>query len=102
MVVIFSMLLHWGHLYVHFFTDTNFFEIKKEVTLSKTTLQSTETSKDVCHACDFYFGDFIDNSNIPFLFKKSIETSYFTSFYKQNDFSYFKGSFFSLRAPPLF
>ncbi|KQB37057.1 hypothetical protein [Flavobacterium aquidurense] len=100
LTVLFAMLFQTIHSYEHVYRqltekrcDHQYVEGQKQITHS----HSVDTN---CHVCHFAFSTFIPNTfQALFFYKASIETSSI-SFYTKDTSNFFKGSLFSLRAPP--
>lgn len=100
LIVLFAMLFQTIHSYEHVYKqltekhcDHHNVEGQKQITHS-------HTADTNCHVCHFAFSTFIPNTFQALSFYKvTIETSS-VSFYTKDASTFFKGSLFSLRAPP--
>lgn len=100
LTVLFAMLFQTIHSYEHVYKQLTekychhqYVEGQKQITHSHTV----DTN---CHVCHFAFSTFIPNRFQALSFYKvTIETSS-VSFYAKDASTFFKGSLFSLRAPP--
>lgn len=101
MTVLFSILFQAVHSYEHHLELAEH-HCDHIYAKDKTEISHSHNIAEQCVVCHFNFSSF---TTTPFytlqLYKKHIEVN-FTLFYFEKHAAYFKGSFFSLRAPPIF
>jgi len=98
--VLFAMLFQTVHSYEHLFKQASEKHCVHNSTPGQKEITHVHSVDNTCHVCHFTFSTFIPNSfqNVSF-HKIIIETSY-SFFYVKSVSTFFKGSLFSLRAPP--
>lgn len=101
LIVLFAILFPAIHSYEHIL-DSNISEEKTELSVSeKPQFKSHLHSFHKCSICDFKFSA-VDTFEFGiFTFFKSIPVAKHILFYNEQYFLVFKGSLFSLRAPPI-
>ena len=100
LIVLFAILFPAVHSYEHIL-DTKLSKEKTEFSLSeKTEFKSKQHSYHHCSICDFKFSAVGTFEFAVFQFYKNISAVKHITFYSVQHFSFFKGSLFSLRAPP--
>jgi hypothetical protein len=99
--ILFSILFQSVHSYEH---HSELLAIKKcehQHSKNKTQIQHSHQSIDNCFTCGFSFS--FSTTLVPTIFefhqKSNVACAIFTN--SQSCFSFFKGSLFSLRAPPV-
>lgn len=102
LAVLFAIVLQNVHAYEHHFHQNTEQLVKIKTTTNKSTISNGHDFVEKCNLCDFHFSSFtaINFSSIEYFTAKA--TVYSVAFYHQIFPSVFNGSFFSLRAPPLF
>ena len=101
MTVLFSILFQSVHSYEHHFEFAEN-HCDHQYSKNKTEVSHGHHITEQCVVCHFNFSSFTTTSFYTLQFyKKQIEVN-FTLFNLENHSTYFKGSLFSLRAPPLF
>lgn len=100
LIVLFAILFPALHSYEHIL-DTQLTKEKIEFSVSeKPQFKAKLHSFHKCSICDFKFSA-VGTLEFPvFQFYKSTAVVKHVSFYNKPHFSFFKGSLFSLRAPP--
>jgi hypothetical protein len=100
LTVLFTMLFQTVHSYEHIYKqatekicDHQYADGQKQITHS----HSVENN---CHVCHFAFSTFIPNNFQTLSFHKVIVETTYIFFYTKVASTFFKGSLFSLRAPP--
>ncbi len=101
-VVLFSILFQSIHSYEHLAT-----EISQEICHHKNHLHKTEFTHqhngfEHCSICEFTFSTSIPTHFPTFEFKIAAIPAGISNFYFKENTQYFNGSYFSLRAPPIF
>lgn len=103
LTVLFSILFQSVHSYVHQ-SEINTEQIAKQK-FSKNKSEVTRNNHTInlkCAACDFQFSCFTASDFFLFQFVKTTIISTINAVVSTQKFSFFTGSFFSLRAPPTF
>lgn len=102
LVVLFSILFPAVHSYEHTFEQHSGKQKTEIKSINKNDFKVSNHVTEKCSICDFKFCTFAVNSLTPFEFNDSNTEIYFTSFFYFKTFStFFKGSLFALRAPPV-
>jgi hypothetical protein len=96
-----SFLLQTGHSYEHFFLEP-IKKICKHENSDKSKKQITHAHELVeqCKVCSFSVSSFIENSFQLFKVADFVGKAIYSSFKSDQNFSFYKGSLFALRAPP--
>ena len=110
-IIILNVLLSMAVLFSTLFQSIHSYEHHSEKLLAKHCLHLSSKNKtevthrhsviEKCFTCHFSFSSFITPDFYAFPFYTNSSIAYFPSFYSFQDSSFFKGSFFSLRAPPI-
>ncbi|CAN1490013.1 hypothetical protein MCETHM1_00167 [Flavobacteriaceae bacterium] len=99
--ILFSILFQAVHSYEHHSEQLAIKKCVHQHSKNKTQIQHSHQSIDNCFTCGFSFS--FSTTIVPTVFdffqKSNLATVLFSDF--QSHFSFFKGSFFSLRAPPI-
>jgi hypothetical protein len=69
---------------------------------SKTEITHAHAGFDHCFACEFTFSNFISPSKLTFITPKVQVATKYSPYYSKEVIQTFRGSLFSLRAPPRF
>ena len=102
LIVLFAILFPAAHSYEHIL-DTNLSKEKLEFSISeKPQFKAKLHSFHKCSICDFKFSAVGTFEFTVFQFYKNNVAVKHLSFYSQQHLAFFKGSLFSLRAPPAF
>lgn len=101
MAVLFSILLQSVHYYEHH-SEQITTKHSHQHSKNKTEINNDHSISEKCFTCDFSFSSFTTADFYVFQFHKNIPVKTCISFFTPQSSSFFKGSFFSLRAPPLF
>lgn len=100
--VLFAMLFQTVHSYEHILRQNSQKHCYHKYTAGQKEITHSHSVDANCHICHFAFSTFIPNSFQAYLFHNTtVETSY-KFFYTKSTTAFFKGSLFSLRAPPAF
>jgi len=100
--VLFAMLFQTIHSYEHIYKQITEKHCNHKYTASQKQITHSHSVENNCSVCHFAFSTFIPNSFQALSFHKvSVETSGIV-FYTKAVSTFFKGSLFALRAPPLF
>ncbi|MDR7211564.1 hypothetical protein J2W48_003519 [Flavobacterium piscis] len=101
LIVLFAILFPTIHSYEHF-PEQNSGKQKTEIhSLNKNEFKLSNHSTEKCSICDFKFSTFTSTLFSAFQFYKSTAVIYYSFFYFKTPSTFFKGSLFALRAPPL-
>lgn len=99
--VLFAMLFQTVHSYEHIYAQLTEKHCDHKYTSHKTQITHSHSVENNCHICHFAFSTFIPNSFQALSFHKlNLETS-FVFVYTKSVSTFFKGSLFALRAPPI-
>jgi len=101
-VVLFSILFQSFHSYEHLAKELSQEICHHKYKLHKTEFTHQHTSYERCSICEFTFSNYIPNDFSTFEFKLAAFPTSVSCYYFKENTQYFKGSFFSLRAPPSF
>ncbi|MGM8360974.1 hypothetical protein ACSV4D_03555 [Flavobacterium sp. ARAG 55.4] len=101
MAVLYSILFQAIHAYGHYSE-----EIAKKTTYhhsdNKVEINQNHSIFEKCSTCDFNFSSFTTTDFYVFPFCKNNTVKVFTSLFTKQHLSFFTGSLFALRAPPLY
>jgi hypothetical protein len=101
MAVLFSTLFQSIHSYEHHSEKLLAKHCPHLSSKNKTELTHRHSVIEKCFTCHFSFSSFTSPDFFTFLFTKNSSVAFFPSFYSFQHSSFFKGSLFSLRAPPV-
>lgn len=99
-VVLFSMLFQSFHSYKHLSKELSQEICHHKYSLHKTEFTHQHNGFDHCFICEFTFSNYIPTEFSFFEFKLATIPTGYSYYYSSENSQYFKGSFFSLRAPP--
>lgn len=101
MTILFSILFQALHSYEHHseLAENHCDHIYNK---DKTEVSHSHHIAEHCVVCNFNFSSFTTTAFYVIQFHKNNLESHFSLFYLEKQFSFFKGSLFRLRAPPLF
>lgn len=102
LTVLFAMLFQTIHSYEHLYQQLNEKNCNHKYTANEKQITHSHTVDNDCPVCHFTFSTFISNSFHTFSFHKLNATTLKVLFYNKFSATFFKGSHFSLRAPPIF
>ncbi|OOG64709.1 hypothetical protein [Flavobacterium sp. A45] len=102
LAVLFSILLQSVHAYGHHSEQFIDKHCSHDHSKNKTEVTHGHHISEKCFTCDFSFSSFTSTDFCVFQFHKNSTFTTFPSFFSHQHSSFFKGSLFSLRAPPLF
>jgi hypothetical protein len=100
-VVLFSILFQSVHSYEHLIKQISEKKCHHKVTNSS-QITHQHHNLEHCFVCDFTLGGFVTPNISLFKFLKNQICTRYSNFYSREITNYFKGSLFSLRAPPSF
>ncbi|WP_035644594.1 hypothetical protein [Flavobacterium sp. ASV13] len=99
--VLFAMLFQTVHSYEHVVKQFSEKHCVHKHKPGENQITHSHSVENTCHVCHFTFSTFIPNSFQTISFHKiSVQTSYHF-FYSKTVSTFFKGSLFALRAPPV-
>lgn len=102
LTVLFSVLFQSIHSYVHQ-SEINAEQIaNQKVSKNKSELTHSHTIDLKCAVCDFQFSCFTTTDFFLFQFVKTTAITTVAAVIATQNFTFFTGSLFSLRAPPAF
>ncbi|MDR7211447.1 hypothetical protein [Flavobacterium piscis] len=101
MSVLFSILFQFIHSYEHH-SEQLAAKRYHHYSKNKTEISNNHSISEECFTCDFSFSSFTTSDFDVFQFHKNNALIHFSLFHFQEYSSFFKGSHFLLRAPPLF
>jgi len=101
MAVLFAILFQSIHSYEHHSEQLTEKHCHHDHSKNKTELTHGHSIAEKCFTCDFNFSSFTTTEFFVFQIHKNSAVKTFTSFISQQSSSFFAGSLFSLRAPPL-
>lgn len=100
--VLLALLLQSVHSYHHLEKFISEKHCKHHYAVNKTELSHTHSELEHCFACEFTFSNSVKSELFQFNFPiNSLQVGYTFSYSKEIT-NHFKGSLFSLRAPPTF
>ena len=102
LAVLFPILFQSLHSYDHHSKQLTEKYCHHDVSKNKTEVTHGHSISEKCFTCDFNFSSFTSTDFYVFSFHKNCAVKAFSSIFFQQHSSFFKGSLFSLRAPPLF
>ncbi|OXA82102.1 hypothetical protein B0A65_01720 [Flavobacterium frigidimaris] len=103
LVVVFAILFPAIHSYEHIQShNTSHKSVKLQLQSNKADLKVHDHSNEECTICHFKFSPVATFSFSCFQFYKNSPLIHTVHFYFSSFSEFFKGSLFSLRAPPLF
>ncbi len=100
MAVLFSTLFQSIHSYEHHSEKLVAKQCLHQHSKNKTEVTHKHSVIEKCFTCHFSFSSFTTPEFYTFEFQKNRSIVYFSSIYSFEHSSFFKGSLFSLRAPP--
>lgn len=86
----------------HFREEAKIEKCYHKYSKNKTEISHAHHQFEHCKICDFTFSTFTYNSIVKFSFKKPEIHQEYSFFHSKEITQFFKGSLFSLRAPPCF
>ncbi|WP_243416230.1 hypothetical protein [Flavobacterium sp. HTF] len=99
--VLFAMLFQTVDSYGHIYKQITEKHCDHKYDANQKQITHSHNAENNCHVCHFAFSTFIPLNFKPLFFHEiSTETS-FVFFYTKTDSTFFKGSLFALRAPPV-
>ena len=101
MAVLFSTLFQSIHSYEHHSEKLLAKQCQHQHSKNKTEVTHGHSVIEKCFICHFSFSSFTKSEFFAFQFHINSAVKAGVSFLSQQFSSYFKGSFFSLRAPPV-
>lgn len=101
MAVLFSILFQAVHAYGHH-SEEIAEKIAHHHSDNKAEINQNHSIFEKCTTCDFSFSSFTTTDFYVFSFCKNSIVKAFTSLFTKQHLSFFTGSLFALRAPPLF
>lgn len=102
LIVLFAILFQSVHSFEHLAKQLSEKQCHHKYHSHKTEINHSHHNFDKCFVCEFAFSSYISlNKTASFKENKEIVSKY-TFEYSKEIFSSFKGSLFSLRAPPVF
>ncbi|OXA70825.1 hypothetical protein B0A67_14475 [Flavobacterium aquidurense] len=102
LTVVFAILFPVLHSYEHIHShNASHKSIKEYPSTSKTEFKIHDHSNEECAICHFKFSPVGTFSFVSFQFYKNSTIIHFVHFYSKSLSEFFKGSLFSLRAPPV-
>jgi hypothetical protein len=100
MAVLFSTLFQSIHSYEHHSEKLLAKHCLHLSSKNKTEVTHSHSIIEKCFTCHFSFSSFISPDFYDLQFHKNSPSGFSPSFYSYQHSSFFKGSFFALRAPP--
>ncbi|AOZ98961.1 hypothetical protein [Flavobacterium commune] len=101
MAVLFSILFQSVHAYGHH-SEQIVAKYSHQHSKNKTDINNNHSVSEKCFSCDFSFSSFTTTDFYVFPFYKNNLVKASISLFHQQSPSFFKGSLFSLRGPPIF
>jgi len=101
MAVLFSILFQSVHAYGHH-SEQIAAKHSHQHSKNKTDINNDHSVSEKCFTCDFSFSSFTTTDFYVFPFYKNNVVKTSISFFTPQSSSFFKGSLFSLRGPPMF
>ena len=102
LAVLFSMLFQSFHSYEHLSKQLSEEVCHHKYNLHKTEINHQHKGFDHCFLCEFTLSTFIATEISFFEYKSAIIFTANSLYYSNENAQFFKGSLFSLRAPPSF
>ncbi|MFH7013523.1 MULTISPECIES: hypothetical protein [unclassified Flavobacterium] len=99
--VLFAMLFQTIHSYEHVYRQLTEKHCDHHYASNQKQITHSHTVENNCSICHFAFSTFIPNSFQALSFHKTNFESSFVFFYTKAVSTFFKGSLFALRAPPI-
>lgn len=101
LIVVFTILFPAIHSYEHIQSHNVAHKcIQHQHHTAKTEFKIQDHSNEECAICHFKFSPVTTFEFVTFQFYKNSTIIHFTCFYSKSFSAFFKGSLFSLRAPP--
>jgi hypothetical protein len=101
MTVLFAILFQSIHSYEHHSEQITAKFSHQHLSKNKAEISKNHSISEKCATCDFHFSSFTTNDFYLFSFFKNNVVKALNSFFSIQHSSFFAGSLFSLRAPPL-
>lgn len=102
LAVLFSILFQSVHSYEHYLEQRQEQHCDHQYSKNKTEIGHSHHSIEKCEICFFNFSSFTTTDFYAVQLHKDNFITIFSKFYLEKQSSFFKGSLFRLRAPPLF
>ena len=99
-IVVFAILFPAIHSYEHIQSHDAAHKSTPHLSTAKTEFIAHNHSSEECAICHFKFSPVTTFEFVTFQFYKNSTIIHFTCFYSKSFSAFFKGSLFSLRAPP--
>ncbi|WP_281234096.1 hypothetical protein [Flavobacterium gelatinilyticum] len=99
--VLFAMLFQTVHSYEHLFKQLAHKHCEHNYTPGQKEITHAHSAENNCPVCHFAFSSFIPNSFQTFSFTEISTETLCLFLYTKVSTSFFKGSLFALRAPPV-
>jgi hypothetical protein len=100
--VLFAMLFQTIHSYEHIYKQITEKHCDHKYTANQKQITHSHSVENSCSICHFAFSSFVPNSFQALSFHKINTEISRVFFYTKGVSTFFKGSLFALRAPPLF
>ena len=101
LAILFSILFQSIHAYEHH-SEQITAKYSQKHSKNKTDLTNNHSISEKCFSCDFSFSSFTTHDFYVFTFHKSNVVKTSVSLFYTKSTSFFTGSLFALRAPPIF
>jgi hypothetical protein len=100
LTILFSILFQSFHSYEHIIKEFSQKHCEHKYSLSKTEISHDHKKVDYCFLCDFSFGNSMVSNPIQYNTIELVFQNKSSVLFSNGISSFFKGSLFSLRAPP--
>ncbi|KDN56542.1 hypothetical protein [Flavobacterium seoulense] len=101
LAVLFSILFQSIHAYEHH-SEQIAAKYSQQHSKNKTDINNDHSVSEKCFSCDFSFSSFTTHDFYVFSFHKNNVVKTSVSLFFEKSTSFFTGSLFALRAPPIF
>jgi hypothetical protein len=102
LIVLFAILFQSVHSFEHLAKQLSEKQCHHKYHSHKTEINHSHDDFDNCFVCEFTFSNFISASKPTYNFADKAITTKYSFVYSKEVYHSFKGSLFSLRAPPHF
>lgn len=102
LTVLFAILFQSVHSFEHLAKQLSEKQCHHKYHSHKTEINHSHHNFDKCFVCEFAFSSYVSPNKVETNYENKAVVTKYSFVYSKEIFSSFKGSLFSLRAPPVF
>lgn len=102
LTVLFAILFQSLHSFEHLAKQLSEKQCHHKYHSQKTEINHSHHNFDKCFVCEFAFSSYVSSNKVETNYENKAVVTKYSFAYSKEIFSSFKGSLFSLRAPPVF